>query len=103
LENPKSKTQIPNKFQGLKFQNPGIGSRVATWSLEFIWVLDFGISRPEWKTFDASALGHGASFDTRTGARSSGSARFHLTIIAQSWSFALRFLGNTVGTGAGAE
>jgi hypothetical protein len=35
----------------------------------------------------------GASFDTRTGARSSGSARFHLTIIAQSWSFALRFMG----------
>jgi hypothetical protein len=40
-ENPKSKSQNPNKFQGLKFQNPGIGSRVGTWSLEFIWILEF--------------------------------------------------------------
>ena len=43
LENPKSKSQIPNQFQGLKFQNPEIGSRVGTWSLEFIWALNFGI------------------------------------------------------------
>jgi hypothetical protein len=45
----------------------------------------------------------GASFDTRTGARNSGSARFHLTIIAQSWSFALRFTARArfhVPTGA---
>jgi hypothetical protein len=40
-----------------------------------------------------SAHAPGSLFDlSRAGARSSSSARFHLTIIAQSWSFALRFM-----------
>jgi hypothetical protein len=44
LENPKSKSQIPNKFQGLKFQNSG--DWLPRWSLEFgvlfgIWDLEF--------------------------------------------------------------
>jgi hypothetical protein len=54
----KPKIQIPNPKQIPRSQipKPGIGSRVGTWSLEFIWILEFGISRTEWKTFDASAL-----------------------------------------------
>jgi hypothetical protein len=51
----KPKIQIPNPKQIPRSQmpKPGIGFRVGTWSLDLIWVLGFGISRTEWKTFDA--------------------------------------------------
>jgi hypothetical protein len=57
MENPKSKSQIPNKFQGLTFQNRGFAFvlELGVWSLFGFWILDFGISRAEWKTFGAPA------------------------------------------------
>jgi hypothetical protein len=58
MENPKSKSQIPNKFQGLKFQNRGfaLALEFGVWSLFGFWILDFGISHTDRKTFAAPAL-----------------------------------------------
>jgi hypothetical protein len=56
----KPKIQIPNPKQIPRSQIPKPGFAFAlefgVWSLFEFWILDFGISRTEWKTFDASAL-----------------------------------------------
>jgi hypothetical protein len=58
LENPKSKSQIPNKFQGLKFQSRGfaLALEFGVWSLFEVWVLGFGISRTDVSCLTLSSM-----------------------------------------------